>query len=187
MVEVGDSYFQNYGMGQLIQDILNFSPFPPFLYYYTGTQVNQDETTKEEVSSAILMTGKLKCRKDFELIKAEKESSIDGTVLSLEVTESTKLNKSTLLHHPTGASSNADLDQSNLHPAGVLPPVPDLPLPLESLQVPLITKFEKGWNMTYELLRPRIFCLEHAVKIKELLQPRGGASMLIICHSGDNF
>ena len=132
------------------------------------------------------MTGNLNGGKDFKFIKGGKESSIDANNLSLEVTESIKLNKSTLLHHPIGASSN-NLDQSKLHPAGDLLPVPDLSLPLESLQVPLTAKFEKGWDMNDELLRPRIFCLEHAVQIKELLEPRGGARMLIICHSGENF
>lgn len=165
-----------------IQDIFIF-----FFYYRTGTQVDKDETTKEEISSAILMTENLKCRKDLKLIKDGKESSIDANSLSSEVTESIKLDKCTSLQHPTGASSNTALDQSKLHSAGDLPPVPDLSLPPESLQMPLITNFEKGWNKSTELLRPRIFCLEHAVQIKELLQPKGGASMLIICHSGDNF
>ncbi|XP_034703749.1 probable lysine-specific demethylase ELF6 [Vitis riparia] len=149
----------------------------------SGTQVDKDETTKEEISSAILMTENLKCRKDLKLIKDGKESSIDANSLSSEVTESIKLDKCTSLQHPTGASSNTALDQSKLHSAGDLPPVPDLSLPPESLQMTLITNFEKGWNKSTELLRPRIFCLEHAVQIKELLQPKGGASMLIICHS----
>lgn len=149
----------------------------------SGTQVDKDETTKEEISSAILMTENLKCRKDLKLIKDGKESSIDANSLSSEVTESIKLDECTLLQHPTGASSNTALDQSKLHSAGDLPPIPDLSLPPESLQMPLITNFEKGWNKSTELLRPRIFCLEHAVQIKELLQPKGGASMLIICHS----
>jgi hypothetical protein len=34
-------------------------------------------------------------------------------------------------------------------------------------------------------LRPRIFCLEHGVQIEELLQSKGGANLLIICHSGE--
>ncbi|XP_025617297.1 lysine-specific demethylase ELF6 [Arachis hypogaea] len=39
------------------------------------------------------------------------------------------------------------------------------------------------WNMANKFLRPRIFCLEHAVQIVEMLQCKGGANVLIICHS----
>lgn len=33
--------------------------------------------------------------------------------------------------------------------------------------------------------RPRIFCLQHAVEVEELLQHKGGAHVLVICHSGE--
>ncbi|XP_027365525.1 probable lysine-specific demethylase ELF6 [Abrus precatorius] len=39
------------------------------------------------------------------------------------------------------------------------------------------------WNTSSKFLRPRIFCLEHAVQIVEMLQRKGGANVLIICHS----
>lgn len=42
---------------------------------------------------------------------------------------------------------------------------------------------DNGWNMSNGYLRPRIFCLEHASKIEELLNSIGGAKLLIICHS----
>lgn len=45
---------------------------------------------------------------------------------------------------------------------------------------------EKGWNMINGYLRPRIFCLEHASKIEEMLNSMGGSKLLIICHSGDH-
>lgn len=32
-------------------------------------------------------------------------------------------------------------------------------------------------------LRPRIFCLEHAIQTEELLHTKGGANVLVICHS----
>lgn len=35
-------------------------------------------------------------------------------------------------------------------------------------------------------LRPRIFCLEHAIQVEELLSGKGGADLLVICHSGEN-
>nr|XP_043632559.1 probable lysine-specific demethylase ELF6 [Erigeron canadensis] len=42
---------------------------------------------------------------------------------------------------------------------------------------------EIGWNMSNGYLRPRIFCLEHAGKVEEMLESMGGAKLLILCHS----
>lgn len=47
-----------------------------------------------------------------------------------------------------------------------------------------LNKCNKCWNTSSKFLRPRIFCLEHAVQISEMLQSKGGANVLIICHSG---
>lgn len=44
------------------------------------------------------------------------------------------------------------------------------------------TNIDEGWD-TSGFLRPRIFCLEHAIQIEKLLRVKGGARMLIICHS----
>ncbi|XP_077225686.1 zinc finger (C2H2 type) family protein / transcription factor jumonji (jmj) family protein [Tasmannia lanceolata] len=44
-------------------------------------------------------------------------------------------------------------------------------------------KLIKQWNISDGFLRPRIFCLEHALEIEQLLQSKGGANVLIICHS----
>ncbi|XP_058083388.1 lysine-specific demethylase ELF6 isoform X2 [Magnolia sinica] len=44
-------------------------------------------------------------------------------------------------------------------------------------------KVNRQWNTSNIFLRPRIFCLEHALEIEELLQSKGGANVLIICHS----
>ncbi|XP_021746797.1 probable lysine-specific demethylase ELF6 isoform X2 [Chenopodium quinoa] len=44
------------------------------------------------------------------------------------------------------------------------------------------TNDDETWD-TSGFMRPRIFCLEHAVKIEGLLRPKGGAKMLVICHS----
>ncbi|XP_020229657.1 probable lysine-specific demethylase ELF6 [Cajanus cajan] len=41
----------------------------------------------------------------------------------------------------------------------------------------------KYWNTSSKFLRPRIFCLEHAVQLVEMLESKGGANVLIICHS----
>lgn len=45
-------------------------------------------------------------------------------------------------------------------------------------------KVNRQWNTSNSFLRPSIFCLEHALEVEELLQCRGGANVLIICHSG---
>ncbi|XP_057979117.1 lysine-specific demethylase ELF6 isoform X2 [Malania oleifera] len=66
--------------------------------------------------------------------------------------------------------------------SGNLPSVP-VPLPSENMPVPSITKFPEGWNTSNGAARPRIFCLEHAVQIEEMLQSKGGANVLVICHS----
>uniref|UniRef100_A0ACD5WS05 Uncharacterized protein n=1 Tax=Avena sativa TaxID=4498 RepID=A0ACD5WS05_AVESA len=40
-----------------------------------------------------------------------------------------------------------------------------------------------NWNITSAFVRPRIFCLKHALEIEELLEGKGGVHALIICHS----
>ncbi|KAG9138891.1 hypothetical protein Leryth_007509 [Lithospermum erythrorhizon] len=44
-------------------------------------------------------------------------------------------------------------------------------------------KLLEGWNGSSGFLRPRLFCLEHAVQTERLLHARGGANILAICHS----
>ncbi|XP_042432022.1 lysine-specific demethylase SE14-like [Zingiber officinale] len=39
------------------------------------------------------------------------------------------------------------------------------------------------WNLSSSFLRPRIFCLQHALEAENLLQCKGGAHLLVICHS----
>ncbi|TVU48357.1 hypothetical protein EJB05_07991, partial [Eragrostis curvula] len=39
------------------------------------------------------------------------------------------------------------------------------------------------WNTSCTFARPRIFCLQHALEIEELLEGKGGVHALIICHS----
>lgn len=41
-----------------------------------------------------------------------------------------------------------------------------------------------NWNTNSTFTRPRIFCLQHALEIEELLEGKGGVHALIICHSG---
>ncbi|XP_068639777.1 lysine-specific demethylase ELF6-like isoform X1 [Aristolochia californica] len=44
-------------------------------------------------------------------------------------------------------------------------------------------KVRKPWNTSSRILKPRIFCLEHALEVEKLLDSKGGANILIICHS----
>ncbi|XP_020157215.1 probable lysine-specific demethylase SE14 [Aegilops tauschii subsp. strangulata] len=39
------------------------------------------------------------------------------------------------------------------------------------------------WNISSAFVRPRIFCLQHALEIEELLEGKGGVHALIICHA----
>lgn len=61
--------------------------------------------------------------------------------------------------------------------------VPDISLLQKDLSVPSITKSSRIWNTSNKYLRPRIFCLEHAGQIEEMLRSKGGADILVICHS----
>ncbi|KAK9283768.1 hypothetical protein L1049_012020 [Liquidambar formosana] len=90
----------------------------------------------------------------------------------------------------TGISKSVNTDSSSLLDGTIkdsisenLPHVPDHSLPPKDLEIPSITKFNEGWTTSCGFMRPRIFCLEHAVQIEELLQSKGGAKMLVICHS----
>ncbi|GAV62514.1 JmjC domain-containing protein/JmjN domain-containing protein [Cephalotus follicularis] len=60
-------------------------------------------------------------------------------------------------------------------------PVHDHPMLLNDL--PLTSTQFKEWNTSSKFFRPRIFCLEHALQIEELLRLKGGAKILVICHS----
>ncbi|KAJ8563151.1 hypothetical protein K7X08_031603 [Anisodus acutangulus] len=42
---------------------------------------------------------------------------------------------------------------------------------------------EKECGVSRGFVRPQIFCLEHAIQTEELLHTKGGANVLVICHS----
>lgn len=46
-------------------------------------------------------------------------------------------------------------------------------------------KTATGWNISGGFEKPRMFCLEHAIEIEGLLSTKGGANVLVICHSGN--
>ncbi|KAI3470480.1 hypothetical protein Pfo_027143 [Paulownia fortunei] len=82
------------------------------------------------------------------------------------------------LHLVNEASSVAETSQS-----AHLPPVADHSSSLKREAVSSIVEIAKGWNISNVSLKPRIFCLEHAIEIEELLSSKGGANVLVICHS----
>uniref|UniRef100_A0A7N0TKW8 Lysine-specific demethylase ELF6 n=3 Tax=Kalanchoe fedtschenkoi TaxID=63787 RepID=A0A7N0TKW8_KALFE len=54
------------------------------------------------------------------------------------------------------------------------------------LSTPVVSsnmKVNKDQNASHRFFRPRVFCLEHAVQVIELLESKGGAEVLVICHS----
>lgn len=61
----------------------------------------------------------------------------------------------------------------------------EISLSKKEMLTPLFMEFKNGWNNSCKYLRPRVFCLEHALQIEELLQSKGGASVLVICHRGE--
>lgn len=87
------------------------------------------------------------------------DSVSDGLKDKIEGNESNKLN---------GASLIAKSIKSMVH---------------SSEDICTSPRFYKGWSATRGFLRPRIFCLEHAIQIEEMLRSKGGANVLVICHS----
>lgn len=79
------------------------------------------------------------------------------------------------LHHVDEASLAAETSQSPAHNHS-----PTSNHQATSLKV----RTTMGWDISNESLKPRVFCLEHAIEVEELLSSRGGASVLVICHSG---
>ncbi|KAK6233998.1 hypothetical protein QUC31_006404 [Theobroma cacao] len=94
------------------------------------------------------------------------------SVLGSAVLESKNTHSCPDLDHPVECSVS-----DNVHH------VADQSLPSKDATSPSITKFCHVWDTSNIYMRPRIFCLEHAVQVEEILQSKGGAKMLVICHS----
>lgn len=98
------------------------------------------------------------------------KTHVDASSICLEASDRMIPTESNLSHHPN--------DQSQV-------PGPDFLLPTKDVPVSSEVTVDKGWNTSSGYLRPRIFCLEHAIQIEEMLQSKGGANVLLICHSGE--
>ncbi|KAL3523473.1 hypothetical protein ACH5RR_016307 [Cinchona calisaya] len=95
-----------------------------------------------------------------------------------------KPNENNLISHPNEESPCAE---SGLSTCSFVKedqsPIFNYSLSSENITVSSAVKHDKGWNLITGYLRPRLFCLEHAIETVELLQPKGGANVLGICHS----
>ncbi|PSS33399.1 Lysine-specific demethylase, partial [Actinidia chinensis var. chinensis] len=92
-------------------------------------------------------------------------------------------NDSNALRLPNETSSSAESANSMVLPSEDLSTSHDPSPPPKDLPVSSEAKFEKGWSASRGFLRPRIFCMEHAIQIEEMLHSKGGANVLVICHS----
>ncbi|KAK2968172.1 hypothetical protein RJ640_018265 [Escallonia rubra] len=132
---------------------------------------NYDESCKGKLSSV--------CQ-GHDLTKDCKQSPIGAISISSDATEA-KPTEKFLPDHKNGAYSS--VESTMLHLVEDRPSGPN-PFPhLEDLTVSSQVRFSKGWVTSSGSQRPRIFCLEHAIQIEKLLHSKGGANVLVLCHS----
>ncbi|KAL8093246.1 lysine-specific demethylase ELF6 isoform X2 [Apium graveolens] len=122
----------------------------------SGTITNHNTTVKDRILSA--------CERN---VKENTEIVTGGEidVEALDVEDEVRAS-SLLVQNPTGACSSKEKTQSMCC--------------LEDFSPSTSININDGPS-TY--LRPRIFCLEHAIQVEELLSGKGGADLLVICHS----
>ncbi|KAL8533126.1 hypothetical protein ACS0TY_009394 [Phlomoides rotata] len=106
----------------------------------------------------------------------ELNNMVEGS--TADAMDKAKVNKKDLLS-VSEASLGAEKSQST-HSSTEQSPIPDHSA---SLNHESVSSELKKWNISNASIKPRIFCLEHAIEIEELLNSRGGANILVICHS----
>lgn len=149
----------------------------------SGSVDVQGETRRVEASSSCMG-----CRSANRISASGRdlklaESSIDSNIVSLHASDNMEMTEKILSHHSIGSLPSAKLSQSTTCPVEKLSSVPILSLPSENIPTASLMKLSKGWTPCSKSLRPRIFCLEHASQIEELLRAKGGMNLLVICHS----
>lgn len=128
----------------------------------SGTIINQDTTIKDRISSAC----EKNVQENTEIVTGGEIDLTKNYVQALDVEDEVKAS-SLLVQNPTGAYLSIEKAQSmccleDFSPSTSIININDGP-------------------STY--FRPRIFCLEHAIQVEELLSGKGGADLLVICHS----
>ncbi|KAK3030708.1 hypothetical protein RJ639_037205, partial [Escallonia herrerae] len=130
-----------------------------------------DESCKGKLSSV--------CQ-GHDLTKDCKQSPVGAISISSDAAKA-KPTEKFLPDHKNGAYLS--VESTMLHLVEDRPSGTD-PFPhLEDLTVSSQVKFSKGWVTSRGSERPRIFCLEHAIQIEKLLHSKGGANVLVLCHS----
>lgn len=133
--------------------------------FYAGTITNQDTTVKDRISSAC----ERNVKENTETVTGGEVDLTKNTVQALDVEDEVRASN-LLVQNPTGAYSSKEKPQSMCCLEDFSPSTS-------------IINISDGLS-TY--VRPRIFCLEHAIQVEELLSGKGGADLLVICHSGEN-
>ncbi|XP_042475605.1 probable lysine-specific demethylase ELF6 [Macadamia integrifolia] len=108
------------------------------------------------------------------------ENGMDAVTSLSEATENEDLKETNSNRHLIGTFSSAKLNQS------ILPQTHDLHVGPSTSQVSTVKAdihADKCWNTSNGFLRPRVFCLQHTLEVAEMLHSKGGANVLIICHS----
>ncbi|KAK1355478.1 Lysine-specific demethylase se14 [Heracleum sosnowskyi] len=128
----------------------------------SGTIINQDTTIKDRISSA----RERNVKENTEMVTGGEIDMTKNYVQAFDVEDEVKAS-TLLVQKPTGAYSSIEKAQSTCS--------------LEDFSTSTsIININDGPSNYF---RPRIFCLEHAIQVEELLSGKGGADLLVICHS----
>lgn len=139
---------------------------------------------KERIFSACEWTNStsirtVKSAREINLTKNCSQSSSHAKCLSTNSDVEMKPS-SISVQRPNDAYSADTTSQSLLCVAESSYQVPDISA-ANDLPISLRNKLDEE-STTH--LRPRVFCLEHAIQVEDLLRSKGGANVLVICHSG---
>ncbi|KZV24735.1 hypothetical protein F511_09209 [Dorcoceras hygrometricum] len=138
----------------------------------------------EEASKNLLLEGML-VTPGVEVVKSLESTFLsDHNQMDWVCTEGTRdkaksndMNESHL-NEAVSMAESSQFIRSSVEPS--LVPERSSPLNIEAFSAVGVTD---RWNISNNFLKPRIFCLEHAMEIEELLCSKGGANVLVICHS----
>ncbi|KAL3650010.1 hypothetical protein CASFOL_006413 [Castilleja foliolosa] len=97
--------------------------------------------------------------------------------------DETKSNKKDRHHVNEASSSSGAKTIRSTHSPVEQPPEPDHSSSLKYKAASSKVKNAKECDFSNVSLKPRVFCLEHAIEIEKLLSLKGGVNALVICHS----